>query len=217
MNNLIEEAFSKLYPGKEFYYKTKIKYSNKLKPYNGLIKKRGIFLEFVLSKKWEGIEEEILMGLIQILLLKMLKGNKTTINIDLYNNFIKSLHYAVKKEHADIILDNSFNRVNEKYFYGLIEKPNLKWGRPSKRTLAYYDYHTDTITVSNLFLDVSLEVLDYLIYHELLHKKLKFYNKDGKNYHHTKSFRRLENKFQDYQKISNDLDRFIKTKSTKYF
>lgn len=213
MEELVKEAFLLLYPNKEFQYRTNIIYSGRLKDYGSLVKKRGYSLQFVLNKKWKGIDKEILMGLVQILFLKILKDKKNTINIDLYNNFIRNLHYAVKKETGDISLENSFNRVNEKYFLGLLEKPNLRWGSSSRRTLAHYDYHIDAITVSNLFQDANSELLDYLMYHELLHKKLKFYNRGTRNYHHTGAFKKLERKFENYEEITKELNNFIRNKT----
>ena len=213
MEELVQEAFLLLYPNKEFPYGLKIKYSGRLKDYGSMVKKRGNFLEFVLNKKWKGIDEEILIGLFQILFLKILKDKKNTINIDLYNNFIRNLHYTVKKQISDITLENSFARVNEKYFLGLLEKPNLKWGSSSSRTLAHYDYHIDAITVSNLFQDANSELLDYLMYHELLHKKLKFYNRGTRNYHHTGAFKKLERKFENYEEITKELNNFIRNKT----
>jgi len=213
MEELVKQAFLLLYPNKEFPYRAKIKYSGRLKDYGSMVKKRGYYLEFVLNKKWKGIDKEILLGLIQILLLKILKDKKNTVNIDLYNNFIRNLHYTVKKEISDITLESSFARVNEKYFLGLLEKPNLRWGTSSSRTLAHYDYHIDTITVSNLFQDANTGLLDYLIYHELLHKKLKFYNKGTRNYHHTGSFKKLERKFENYDEITAQLNNFLRNKA----
>ena len=136
---------------------------------------------------------------------KLFRGKKTTENIELYNSFLKHVHIAIPKTKSHPILDESFDRVNNKYFFGLIEKPNLVLGKPSAYQFGCYDYGTDTITISGLLKDVSTEILDYVMYHELLHKKHKFINKNGKSYHHTSEFRRKEREFENSAFIEEEL------------
>lgn len=194
--SIAKEAFKRLYPNKEFNYEAKIKYSFKFNDYNANVKYRGNRIEFGLSKKWKPISKEIQIGLIQSLFNKMLKTKITTTNTDLYNSFIKRVHYTVEKTETDPILEESFERVNQRYFYGLIEKPNLKFGKASSTKLGSYEYGSDTIIISNIFRDYQ-ELLDYIMYHEVLHKKHKFYNKNGRSYHHTKEFKKREKEFED--------------------
>ena len=123
--NLAEEAFHTLHPDKEPEYDFSIKYSNKFKPYNANIRKYRNKIELNLSKKWKTVSKEIQIGLIQSLLLKLLGGKKTTQNIELYNIFMKKIHIAIPKTKSDPILEESFNRVNEKYFYNIIDETNL--------------------------------------------------------------------------------------------
>ena len=194
---MIEEAFKTLYPNRTFNYETKIKYSRQFSAYNANIRQQGNLLELRLSRDWEDIGAEIKKGLIQHLLLKLFGGKKqSTLNIELYTAFIKNLAKFTPKIHSDPILDASFDRVNLKYFDGLMEKPNLKWGTDSYRQLGLYNYHDDSITISTLFVE-ELDVLDYIVYHELLHKQEKFEHKNGRSHHHTPRFRALEKLFED--------------------
>ena len=55
-------------------------------------------------------------------------------------------------------------------------------------------YATDTVTLSKA-LAHDLELVDYVMYHELLHKKHKFTSKNGKSRHHTKEFRIAEKRY----------------------
>lgn len=208
---IIKEAFSRLYPGKEFNYGCSVKYLGKYVAYNAGIRKSSGRIEFGLSKKWKGVDEEILIGLAQSLLLKLFNDKKKTMNVDLYNNFVRNLHLAAEKNETEPVLEESFNKVNENYFFGLIEMPNLRWGNFSKRRLATYNYHTDTITVSSIFKGVESKVLDYLVYHELLHKKIKFSNKNGRNFHHTREFRQREKKFESVEEIEKEIEKIVKT------
>lgn len=209
---MVEEAFKKLYPDKTFNYSAEIKYSNKFSDYNANVKKTGSRLIFGLSKKWKSVNSEIVIGLIQDLLIKILrlKPLKTT-NIDLYNNFVKSLHISVPKTNIDKALLESFKRVNAKYFYGSAELPNLEWGSSSMRKLASYSYHTDSIKVSRIFLYSKSEIIDYLIYHELLHKMLKFKSSKGRTFHHSSEFRKLEKSFENQEAIEKEISMIIRS------
>lgn len=213
--NLAEEAFKQLYSEKELSYEVSVKYSDKFKPYNANVKIEGKRLKFGLSKKWRYVSKEIQIGLIQSLLLKILKEKKNTTNIDLYNIFMKKVHIAVPKTKIDPILEISFDRVNEKYFYGLIEKPNLIWGNNSIRKLGSYEYGSDTITISKVFENNDEKMLDYIMYHEVLHKKHKFMSKNGRNYHHTALFKKKEKEFEGSEVIERNLGRILKQSSRK--
>lgn len=207
---MIQTAFKKLYPNKDFNYKAKLTYSKRFKDYNANVMKMGNNIKFGLSHKWRDVSDEIKIGLIQELFLKLFNDNKNTTNIDLYNNFIKSLHIAIPKTKTHPILEKSFNRVNERYFFGIMDKPNLVWKGSSKIKLASYDYQSDTISVSNIFRDADQEIIDYLIYHELLHKKLKYYHRNGKSVHHTKVFRKREKGFENRKIIEKKIERWVK-------
>lgn len=215
--NLAQKAFTELFPEKNIAdYELKIKYHNKFKPYNANVKYLGNKIQFNLSKKWRTVSREIQIGLIQELLLKIFKVKKKTTNIDLYNIFMKNIHIAVPKEKTNPILEKSFNMVNEKYFYGLIEKPNLDWGSISLRKLGSYEYGSDTITISKIFQD-NIELLDYIMYHEVLHKKHKFQNKNGRNYHHTARFRTDEKKFENSKDMEKEISKLVNKKRIKVF
>lgn len=214
--SLVSEAFNGLFPEKEFDYVAKVKYSRKFSDYNANVKYRGNYLEFGLSYKWKTVSREIRIGLIQSLLLKIFKEKKATTNIDLYNLFIKNVHIAAPKYMTDAFLEESFNRVNENFFYGLIEKPNLAWAN-SVNKLGSYEYGTDTITISKI-LKNRKDILDYVMYHEMLHKKHKFSHKKGRSYHHTKEFRIKEKAFPNSELLEQELKKVItKNKVKKMF
>jgi len=88
----------------------------------------------------------------------------------------------------------------------------MRFSGVSFRKLARYDYQEDMITVSEIFRDAKPEMLDYLIYHELLHKKMKFSYKNGKNYHHTRSFKKMEEKFENAAGLEKEFGIFIAKK-----
>ena len=211
MSSLIQEAFQQLYPEKELKYNFSLKYSKRFNSYNANVKLYGNNLIFNLSRDWKKISKEIQMGLIQELLIKILKNKtKKTMNIELYNLFMKNVHLAVPKTKTDEILEGSFNRVNDVYFNGMLDKPNLQWGSEATSKLGCYEYGSDAITISGIFRNGNREFLDYVMYHEMLHKKFKFQNKNGRNLHHSSEFKKMEAKFQNRDLIEKEISKLAR-------
>ena len=210
MSSLIQEAFQQLYPEKEIKYNFSLKYSRKFKPYNANVKLRNNNLMFNLSRDWKKISREIQIGLVQELMVKILKDKKKTMNMELYNLFMKNVHLAVPKTKTDEILEESFNRVNDSYFNGMLDKCNLQWGNEATSKLGSYEYGNDTITISNIFRDANQQLLDYVMYHEMLHKKFKFQNKNGKNLHHSNEFKKMEAKFENKESIEREISKLAR-------
>lgn len=202
---IISESFKRLFPNENNGYEARIKYSGKLKPYNANVRKAGNKLIFSLSREWQKTGNEIKIGLIQDLLLKISGKKGRTANTELYDSFIKNLHMATAKTEQEEKLLALFNAVNEKYFNNSLEAPNLRWGMQSKARLATYDYHTDTITVSSIFREAEESVISYLLYHEMLHKKLKFSSGNGRTIHHSIQFRELEKQFENHPHMEEKL------------
>ena len=193
--NILEEAFQELYPNKEIKYSFSLKYSKQFKPYNANVKRFGNNFVFNLSRNWKKISKEIQIGLIQELLVKILKDKKKTMNMELYNLFLKNIHIAAPKTKTNPILEESFNKINDIYFNGMLDIPNLQWGSDSTSKLGCYEYGSDSITISTIFRNSKQELLDYVMYHEMLHKKFKFESKNGRTLHHSPEFKRMEAKF----------------------
>ena len=196
---MLKQAISELYS--EFPYLYSLKYSGKFKPYRGNIRLKGNDVQLNLSKKWKGVSKDIQAGLVQELLLKIFKKRlkplrTNTQSMDLYNIFMKKIHIAVPKTRIDPVLEESFDRVNSRYFYGIMDKANLVWGNHTLSKIGSYEYGTDTITMS-LVLSEDDKLLDYVMYHEMLHKKHKFTKKGSRSYHHTPKFRKDERAFEN--------------------
>lgn len=208
--NLIEEAYNNLYPDRKNTRDPVIQYSGRFSDYNANIKMTPSRIIVSMSKKWRRIDKEIKIGLIQELLCKIFKSRKSTINMELYHNFIKNLDLVGDKREADPELLKSFDRVNNIFFFNAMEYPNLRWGNYNFRVLGVYDYQTDTITISSSLRKAPLEVLDYVMYHEMLHKKFKYKYKNGKSCYHTPEFRRWEKKYPCWNEVEQKLKRISK-------
>jgi len=202
---IIKLAFESLF-NRECPYQTQLKYSGHFKGYNANLRLEKNILTANISKEWRSLGKEIKIGLIQELLVKMFKKRyrwkkKNTLNMELYNIFLKKVHLTIPKTKSHPILDDSFNRVNNKYFYSTMEKPNLTWGSLSKTQLGSYDFGTDTIKMSKILHpeNASEFLLDYVMYHELLHKKNKFISNRGRTRTHTKSFKHQEKQYENHE------------------
>jgi hypothetical protein len=213
--NLAERAFSELFPDRRLGKELRVRYSRAFNAYNANVKYNAFSMTFKLSYEWRKVGDEIKLGLIQSLLLKVFREKKRTLNIDLYEKFIKSIgDYAAVTE-AEPLLEQSFERVNEKYFSGFLEKPNLRWGSNSFSKLGTYEYGSNMVTISSIFKGKEeQELFDYIMYHELLHKKHKFHSKNGRSYHHTHKFRSKEKEF-DNPRIEEELKQFLTRRSVK--
>ena len=209
-----EQAFRELYPEKDFNYTIILKYSDKFKDYNGNIRYSPMSrsIRIGLSRKWRTIDAEIRMGMIQELLMKVLGGRKRTKYVDYYNIFMKKVHLAAPKTKSDPLLEDSFKMLNERFFFGTMEQPNLVFNGDSHSKLGSYEYGSDTINVSLVMKDAPRQLLDYVMYHEKLHKRLKFYNKNGKSFHHTSEFREWESRFGDIDSLEKELGSYLASK-----
>ena len=207
MSKIIEEAFKGLYPNKNFNYHSKIKYSAKFNSFNANIRKTSLSIEVRMSKNWRPISKEIKIGLIQNLLVKIFGYKKPTLYQDLYENFLKSVHLVIEKTKTDSFLEQHFNDLNEKHFFGMMDKPNFTWCN-SINKLGSYEYGSDTLSISVILKDRP-ELLSYVMYHEMLHKKFKFTTKNGRSHHHTKEFRVKEREFSNSKELEKKLHRLV--------
>lgn len=95
----------------------------------------------------------------------------------------------------------SFDRVNTRYFNGDLSCPRLVWSRIfTIRKFGHYDHARDTVMVS-MSLDrkaVPEYTVDFIIYHELLHKVLGVTWKNNRMAVHTREFMDKERAFQQY-------------------
>jgi hypothetical protein len=107
-------------------------------------------------------------------------------------------------------LEEVFERVNRAYFSGALARPHLTWNRTlTHRKLGHYQPATDTVLIS-ITLDqpgIPSAVVDFVMYHELLHKKLGIPLINGRRWAHHPEFRRAEKRFLHYAEAQEFLKR----------
>lgn len=99
-------------------------------------------------------------------------------------------------------LERIFVHLNQKYFDNTLAQPTLSWStRRTKRILGHHDPVHDTIVISRS-LDraaVPRYVIEYVMYHEMLHIKHEPRMVNGKRRFHTSAFRAEEKQFAQYE------------------
>jgi hypothetical protein len=122
----------------------------------------------------------------------------------------KGEHYSAAGRFFD--LDDIFCRVNAEYFNSQIKKPKLGWSRQnSTRRLAFYDHERDLIVISRIFDSRRTPdaVVEFLMFHEMLHIKIPVERKNGRRIIHPRIFCEEEQKFKEYQKVQKWLNKRI--------
>jgi len=111
-------------------------------------------------------------------------------------------------------LDSSFSRVNNTYFKNSIARPRLCWTKTfTNRRFGSYDFSSDRITISATLDQSHIPeyVVDFIVYHELLHKKLGIRWQNDRRGVHTPEFLREEKKFSRYNEANAVLDKIVKS------
>ena len=107
-------------------------------------------------------------------------------------------------------LEENFDRLNAAYFEGRLVRPRLAWAATrSRRILGRYDATHQTVFISLLFDSPTVPdfVLDYVLYHELLHIKHPSRAGNCRLVAHTPEFRVAERRFQGFKRATEWLRR----------
>jgi len=110
-------------------------------------------------------------------------------------------------------LDAIFDKVNKQYFRGRIRKPQLTWSaRKTYRILGHHDAQMDHIAISRSLdsREVPRFVVEYVLFHEMLHIKHPTQHVNGRRYNHTPAFKRDEERFAHYDAAENWIERNVR-------
>jgi hypothetical protein len=198
-SDFARESLLEIFPLKEESREIIIRFSGKFKGFNANVKYGQKYIIFSLSRDWLELSDDLKKGIMQHLFVKIYKDKKfeKTMEMDLYEKFVANLGKYAHVDYSEPELIESFDRMNKEYFEGMLEKPNLIWGQDSFRKLGHYEYATNTIMISNIFKGES-EFTDYIMYHEMLHKKQgRKITHSGRSIHHDSKFKAEEAKFLD--------------------
>jgi hypothetical protein len=107
-------------------------------------------------------------------------------------------------------LDSIFDDLNQRYFEGAMRKPRLGWSvRVSRRLLGHYDPAHDAIVISRIFdtPEMPQYVLEYVVYHEMLHLKHPVEYGGARRCVHSAAFKLDERRFPRFAEANRHLQR----------
>ena len=194
-DSLAQAAFEGLF-GRSPDGPMQLRYSHAFAPYGAHVTRARGALRFALSHLWREVSPEIQTGLLQHLLVKVFRHPGRTMEMDLYDRFVKALPKYTKSEEHDYELLEAYDRLNAQYFGADLNRPNLVWGGQSFRLLGHYNFLRHTITLSSVLRADPL-LRDYVLYHEMLHQKHAFKKSGRRTHYHSKAFREDERQFHD--------------------
>jgi predicted metal-dependent hydrolase len=156
---------------------------------NNTIRLRNGRLLVRLSDLLEGAPEAVLRAIAHILLAKMYRRPIDRRQAARYRKYVAS-HDIVRKAHLVrqmrgrkrlrsarghfYDLDAIFEDLNARFFHGLLGRPRMSWSQTkTRRILGHYDPAHNAIIISRIFdhFEVPRYVLEYIVYHEMLHLK----------------------------------------------
>jgi predicted metal-dependent hydrolase len=170
------------------------------------------------------VPKEIHQALALILVAKLLGRKVPPKARQIYRNFLSDKDFQSKafenkrKNGRKLItspkgqffnLENIFGKLNLVYFQNEIPKPTLSWSqRRTYRRLGHYDPIHNTIIISKSLdgKNVPKFVVEYVVYHEMLHIKHPVYEQNGRRYVHTPRFKRDEAKFAYFEEAEKWID-----------
>jgi predicted metal-dependent hydrolase len=107
-------------------------------------------------------------------------------------------------------LEEIFERLNARYFDGLMGRPQLGWSRgASRRMLGHFDPSHNAIVISRIFdrVETPLPALEYVMFHEMLHLRYPVDHSGTRRCVHTREFKDAEKKFPQFKEAKEMLKR----------
>ncbi len=95
-------------------------------------------------------------------------------------------------------LEEIFEDLNQRFFHGLMARPLLGWSRtPSRTNLGHWDPSHNAIIISRALDDPALPrlLVEYVLFHEMLHLRFPARSRGGRRQVHTREFREAERAF----------------------
>jgi hypothetical protein len=103
-------------------------------------------------------------------------------------------------------LKHLFNTLNFEYFQGELPQPRLIWSsRRAVRRLGSYHPEINTIAINKKLdkKDTPHVLVEYVLFHEMLHQNIGIKTSNGRRYAHTSTFKSEEKKFKHYKEAEN--------------
>jgi len=178
-----------------------------------------------IAQIFEGAPMPVQKSLASILVSKLLRKRVPRADSENYQAFVKTepiqtqafenrrrrgrkIITTAKGEAYD--LEEIFARLNRIYFQDSLPKPILTWSaQKTFHRLGHHDSTHETLVISKSLDDkkVPALVVEYVVYHEMLHIKHPTIHRNGRRYNHTPAFRRDEEKFAYFEEADTWIER----------
>lgn len=115
-------------------------------------------------------------------------------------------------------LTKLFDELNERYFSGTLEQPLLSWSQQrTRRILGHHDEVHRTIIISSTLDNPRIPrlVVEYVLYHEMLHVKHPPRVIAGRNSYHGPAFRKDERRFEGFEEAVKWLEKIASPRRSK--
>ena len=163
-----------------------------------------------------------------ILVAKLLRKKVSPEAREIYSGFVKTQEIRtlatenkrargrkiISSANGDVYdLGEIFARLNRNYFQDKLPKPVLSWSaRKTYRILGHHDSTHETIVISKSLDDKKVPpfVVEYVVFHEMLHIFHPTEHRDGRRYNHTPQFRRNERKFAYFEEAEKWIEQNVK-------
>ncbi|MEQ1885574.1 MAG: SprT-like domain-containing protein [Bryobacteraceae bacterium] len=161
-----------------------------------------------------GAPEDVIEALAEILLSKLFRKPVPRQSNDRYRRYMnrrdirESLNLVRqirgrKRVHppqgTHFNLEELFEDLNFRYFFGMMARPALGWSPHASRTLlGHYDPPHNTIVLSRSLdrADIPKVAVEYVLFHEMLHLRYPAEHKGARRRVHTKDFKQAEKQFE---------------------
>jgi len=192
---------------------------------NNTIRLREGRLLVRLSDLLEGAPDTVVRAIAHILLAKLYRKPINSAHAARYRRYVSS-HDLSRKAHLvrqmrgrkriasaqghTFDLDEIFEDLNQRFFYGLLGRPRLTWSSNDARSnLGHYDPAHNTIVISRLFdrPQVPRYAVEYIVYHEMLHLKHPVKLRGSRRCVHPRAFMDDEKLFPDLERAKAILKR----------
>jgi predicted metal-dependent hydrolase len=216
LTHIIEKSYRELRPrsampefGVEFYPFANV---------NNTIRVRQTKVHVRISDLLEGAPEGVIEAIVHILLAKLYRKPIQPLHATRYRRYVSSHDLTHKAQQVRRLrgrkridsaqgrvynLDEIFEELNLRFFFGLMARPQLTWSQSRARnSLGHYDPAHNAIVVSRVFdhENVPRYAVEYILYHEMLHLKHPVKLRGSRRCVHGAEFQAEEKLFPELEK-----------------
>src|SRR5580698_2727063 len=174
-------------------------------------------LELKLADPLAGAPEAVVEALAEILLSKLFRKPVPAASNDRYRRYlnrrdvrrsldlVRQIRGRKQVEHPQgrlYDLNQMFEELNFRYFFGLMARPRLGWSPNASRTLlGHYDPSHNAIVLSRILdrSDTPRLAVEYVLYHEMLHLRHPAEHRGARRCVHTQAFKEAEKQFEGWK------------------